>query len=114
MFAHPVGMADPAAALTESAGLTLKWQNPVHHSSTVALGRTEIHELMGPPDGGHHRAFDPLNGRGFRVQLENQALPQLAIIGRRGSKGAPSEQALAGGSGCEEERESLDSLGCRH
>jgi hypothetical protein len=69
---------------------------------------------MGPPDGGHHRGFDPLDGRRFLVQLANQALPQLAIIGRRGSKGAPSEQALAGGSGCEEERESLDSLGCRH
>ena len=71
MFAHPVGMADPAAALTKSAGLPLKSQDPVHHSSTVALGCTEIHELMSPPDGGHHRGFDPLDRRGLLLQPAN-------------------------------------------
>ena len=80
MFAHPVGMANPAAALAESAGLTLKSQDPLHHSNAVALGRTEIHELMGPPDRGHHRAFDPLDGRGLLLQLANQAVHQLDLF----------------------------------
>ena len=71
MFAHPVGMANPAAALTKSAGLPLKSQDPVHHSSTVALGCTEIHELMDPPDGGQHRGFDPLDGGGLLLQPAN-------------------------------------------
>src|SRR3954465_9990843 len=114
MFAHPVGMANPAAALAESAGLILKCQDPLHHSSAVALGRTEIHELMGPPDRGHHRAFDLLDGRGIFLQLADQAVHQLAIIGRGTSESTSSEQALAGGSGREEEGEAFDSLGCWH
>ena len=91
MFAHPMGMANPAAALAESAGLTLKSEDPLHQSSAVALGSPEIHELMGPPDHGHHRAFDPLDGRGLFLQLANQAVHQLPIIGRGRSEGAPSE-----------------------
>src|SRR3954451_2905206 len=114
MFAHPMGMANPAAALAEGTGLALKSQDPLHHSSAVALGSTEIHELMGPPDRGHHRALDPFDGRGLLLQLANQALHQLRIIGSGASESTSSEQALAGGSGCEEEGKAFDSLACGH
>src|SRR3954470_53954 len=111
MFAHPVGMTNPAAALAESAGLTLKPQDPLHHSTGVALGSTEIHELMCPPDRGHHRPFNSFDGRGLLLQLADQAVPQLPIVRRGTSESLPSEKALAGGSGGEEKGEAFDSLG---
>jgi hypothetical protein len=114
MFTDAVGMADPAAALAESSGLTLKSQDPLHHSIAVALGGTEIHELMGSPDRWHRGRLGPFDGRGLLLQLANQMLHQLLIIGSEASQGASSQQALAGGSGGEEEGEAFDSLGCGH
>jgi len=107
-------MADPAAALAKSAGLALKSQNPLHHSSGVAVGSTEIHQLMGPPDCGHHGTFDPFDGRGLLLQLANQPVSQLPVIRRGASESTSSEQPLASRSGGEEERESFDSLGRGH
>ncbi len=69
---------------------------------------------MGPPDRGHHRALDPFDGRRLLLQLADQTLHQLLLIGSRASEGASSQQALAGGSGGEKEGEALDSLGCGH
>src|SRR4051812_13332236 len=114
MFADPVGVANPAAALVESTGLTLKSQDPLHHPTAVPLGSTEIHQLMGPPDRGHYCAFDLFDSRGLLLQLANQAVLQLSIIRRGTGERTSSKQALAAGSGGEEEGEACDSLGYGH
>lgn len=112
MLAYPVGMADPAAALTEGARLALKGEHPLHDALAVSvlLTAAEIHELVGPPDRRDHRTGDAAVCPGLTPHLTYQTLNQGLVVRSRLTESPPCQYSLPGGSGGKEQDQPADAI----